>query len=246
MKSFQAELLLVQSQMNKDITFKSATLKELVNLPKSSLDETMVPAFFLAVTSIKGQKSNSLITLAVVFQYIFLANRIHRLVSDEAMTEHERQYPVLVGDFMFGQAFSKLCEDDLIIHSGDFTKLIEIMNEGVLMRWRLKNKNIPLKDYREILSKERGSLTALIGKLGSKVSGIEDASAKRIEEFGYNLGMAWAAWEESLGVPIVQEYLNKGKVALNDMPDYSSVKPLVEIYEFFNEQISPNAELASS
>ena len=246
LRSFQAELQLVESQMNIDVSFKSAGLKELIDLPNNDLDNNMCPAFFLAVTAMKSQRSNDFVTLASIFQFVFLANRIHRLVSDEGLTEHERQYPVLVGDFMLGQAFSKLCEGDLFIYSSDFIKLIEIMNEGVLLRWRLKNKPLTLKDYREILGKERASLTALIGKIAAKVSGIEDPHAQKIEDLGYFLGMAWAAWEESLGLPIVQEYLAKMKNIMNDLRDSYSVKPLLEIYEFFNNNLSPNAELASS
>ncbi len=246
LKSFQAELLLLEAQMSKDISFKSVTLEELIDLPKSSLDSNLNPALFFAVTALKGDKDSSLITLASIFQYVFLANQIHRLVTDDEITEHERQYPVLVGDFMLGQAFSKLCEGDLFNYSNDFIRLIEVMNEGVLMRWRLKNKNISLKDYREILGKERASLTALVGKIGAKVSEIEDPYAEMFEDLGYQLGMAWAAWEEPLGLPIVQEYLSKAKVIMNDLRDHYPIKPLHEVFEFFNDNISPNTELASS
>lgn len=246
LESFQAELLLLETQMNKDISFKYVTLEELIDLPKNSLDSKLCPALFFAVTALKSNKDNNLITLASIFQYVFLANQIHRLVTDEVITEHERQYPVLVGDFMLGQAFSKLCEGDLFMYSNDFIRLIEVMNEGVLIRWRLKNRNITLKDYREILGKERASLTALVGRIGAKASGIEEPYAKKLEEFGYLLGMAWAAWEEPLGVPIVQEYLNKAKVIMNDLRDQYPIKPLQEILEFFNENINPNSELASS
>ncbi|KUO66343.1 MAG: hypothetical protein APF84_18115 [Gracilibacter sp. BRH_c7a] len=247
LKSFQTELKLVETQMNKDISFKSVTLEELIDLPKTSLDNKLCPALFFAVTTLKSQKSNNnLINFATIFQYIFIANQIHRLVKDEPMTEHERQYPVLVGDFMLGQAFSKLCEGDLFNYSNDFIRIIEEMNEGVLMRWRLKNKNISSKDYREILGKERGSLTALVGRLGAKVSGIEGPNAKKLEDFGYLIGMAWAAWEEPLGMPIVREYLSKAKVIINELRDQYSTKPLQEVFEFFNDKIRINSELASS
>lgn len=246
LKSFQPELHLLETQMNKDINFKSVTLEELIDLPKNSLDSKLCPALFFAVTSLESQKSNNFIALASIFQYVFLANQIHRLVTDEAMTEHERQYPVLVGDFMLGQAFSKLCEGDLFNYSNDFIRVIEVMNEGVLMRWRLKNKNISLKDYREILSQERASLTALVGRIGAQVSGIEEPYAKKLEDFGYFLGMAWATWEEPLGVPIVQEYLGKTKATMNDLRNHYQIKPLQEVFDFFNDKISPNEKLASS
>lgn len=233
--------------MRKDISFRSLTLEELINLPDSSLDHKMCPALFFAVTAMRGQKNNiRSITLASIFQYVFMANRIHRLVSDEAADEHDRQYPVLVGDFMFGQAFSKLCEHDLFVYSSNFIRLIETMNEGVLMRWRLKNKNITLKEYRDILGKERAALTALIGKLGCEIAGIEETYSKKVEDFGYYLGMAWAAWDESLGIPIIQEYLNKAKSVISELRDIYPTRSLQEIFDFFNNSISPNVKIASS
>jgi hypothetical protein len=45
------------------------------------------------------------------------------------------------------------------------------MNEGILLRWRFKNKNISLKDYRSILGKESASLTALAARLSADISG---------------------------------------------------------------------------
>lgn len=246
LKSIQAELNMIEEMINKDITFKTARLDELVDLPLNGLEEKMCPAVFLAVNSLKGQSGYLTINLALIFQYVFLANRIHRLVTDEDVPEDVRQYSVLVGDFVFGQTFSRLCQEGIFKYTRDFIKAIETMNEGVLLRWRLKNKNIALKDYKLILGKERAYLTALAGRLGAQVSGIEESLVPKIEEFGYLLGMAWAAWEESLGVPLVQEYLMKVKTLISDLKDYLPVRPLQELYEFFIENTSPNAKLASN
>lgn len=246
LKSIQAELNTIEELINKDITFKTARLDELVDLPLNGLEEKMCPAVFLAVNSLKGQSESRIINLALIFQYVFLANRIHRLINDEDVSEDVRQYSVLVGDFVFGQTFSRLCEKDVFIYTRDFIKAIETMNEGVLLRWRFKNKSISLKDYKLILGKERAYLTALAGRLGAQVSGIQESLIPKIEEFGYLLGMAWAAWEESLGVPLVQEYLMKVKALIFELKDHLPVRPLQELYEFFIENTSPNAKLASN
>jgi hypothetical protein len=81
---------------------------------------------------------------AAVFQFVFLSHHIHGKVKDEDMAESARQYPVLVGDFMFGRTFLKLCERIFFLMR-DICKLIETINEGTLMRWRMKNKNFSMK-----------------------------------------------------------------------------------------------------
>lgn len=246
LNSFQSELIKVQNQMNREIAFKSTSLENLIDLHLNELDKQMCPAIFLAVNTLSGQSGISMTSLASTFQYIYLANKIHRMVTDDDdLAEHTRQYPVLVGDFMYGQSFLKMCQDDLFHLAHHFVKVMGIMNEGILLRWRLSNKTICLKDYRTILSKERGALTALAAKLGAQVSGVQEPYLKKYEEIGFCLGMAWAAWEEPLCTSLVQEYLSKVKNLISEVKDFHiQIKPIIELYEFFYEQISPNAKLA--
>lgn len=243
--SFQTELWVVEQQMSKEICFKSTSMEDLIDLQMNKLDRQLCPSIVLALSKIAGQTEKKHLNLASIFQYIFLAHYIHKLVTDEHMTEHARQYPVLIGDFMFGQTFLKLCNKDLFPYSGEFVKIIELMNEGVILRWKSKNKNIALKDYRMIIYKERASLTGLAGRLGAEIAGLEKPYNRKLEEFGYSIGMAWAAWEESIYTPLVQEYLSKAKNIISELRDYLPIKPLQEVYELFYQAISHNKALAN-
>lgn len=240
----QAELKIVEEQMKKEIRFKTSKMDDLIDLPLNKLEKHLYPAIVLAVCSIKGQINNKNIPLATIFQYIFLAHRIHKMVIDEDMEEHARQYPVLVGDFMFGQTLLKLCEEDMLCYIGDFVKAIETINEGILLRWRLKNKNLSLKDYRLILGKEKAALTALAGKLGGVLAGFEGACLKKLEEFGYSIGMAWAAWEEPQCSTLLNEYLARTKAIIVELKEYMPVRTIQELFQFFYQEISPNAVYA--
>jgi geranylgeranyl pyrophosphate synthase len=243
--SFQSELRAMEMLMKKEIQFKSAAIEELIDYKMNNLEAYLCPAVALAVGSLTGQSDNRMISLAATFQYVFLAHHIHKKVHDDLLTESERQFPVLVGDFMFGQTFLKLCNKELFPYAGQFVKLIETINEGIVMRWRLKNKNIPLKDYRVIVGKERGAITALAGKLGAEFSGLQAPDAKKMEEFGYYLGMAWAAWDESTHHSLVQEFLAKAKGIIVELREHIQVKPLQELYDFFYREICSDTVLAS-
>lgn len=231
--------------MNSEISFKKFRMEDLVDLQMNNLDHQLCPAIVLAVNSMTGKTEKKIINLASIFQYVFLAHYIHKLVSDEDLPEHARQYPVLVGDFMFGQTFLKICDIELFPYAGEFVKIIESVNEGVIMRWRLKNKNLSLKDYRTIIGKERAVLTALAGRLGAEVGGVQQQYHKKLEELGYCFGMAWAAWEESLYSSLVQEYLSKAKSIIAELRDHLNVKPLQELIEFFYQEISHTYVLAN-
>lgn len=241
---FKPELEAIHAQMNKEIHFKAARFDELVSLPMNNLDRNFCPALVLAVGKTVGKVDGKSRSLAAIFQYIFMADRIHRLIKDEDMPEHARQYPVLVGDFLFGQTFLKLCEEDLYPYTKYFIDLIETMNEGVLKRWRLKNKKISINDYRLILGKERASLTALAGRLAADLAGIEGSFLKKFEEYGYYLGMAWGFWDESLAFTLINEYLNKTKNLIMELKDFFQVEPLQVLYEYLLSCFGPEAKPA--
>jgi geranylgeranyl pyrophosphate synthase len=244
--SYQSELRAVEKQMSEEMLFKSSSLEDLIDLSMNNLDRYLCPAVVLVASRITGQIDSKIISMASVFQYVFLAHHIHKLVTDENMTERDRQYPVLVGDFMFGQTFLKICKADLFSYASEFVKIIEIINEGVLMRWRLKNKEMPLKDYKIIVGKERASLTALAGKLGGELAGLQEPYLKKIEHFGYSIGMTWAAWEEMIHTSLVREYLAEAKGAISELEEYFPVKPLEELYDFLFHEINSNAFLANN
>lgn len=242
--SFQSELRVMEEKMKDEIRFKSFQLEDLIDLQLNKLDLFLCPAVALAVSSMKGQSGERMINLASVFQYVFLANKIHNLVTDGDLTESERQYPVLVGDYMLGQIFLKICRDDFFSYAGQFVKVIETMNEGILLRWRFKNKNITLKDYRSILGKERASLTALAAGLSAEISGCKNPVIKKVEELGYCLGMAWAAWEEQVYTVLVQEYLAKAKATIAELREHCHIRPLQELFDFLYQEVSPKVALA--
>jgi all-trans-nonaprenyl-diphosphate synthase len=239
--SFQEEMRKVEELMTKEISFKSSKLDDLLDIRLSNLDQKLCPALVLAVGSMAQEKSSRIISLAAVVQYIYLAHHIHGLVTDEEMSDRGRQYPVLVGDFMFGQAFLKICEADLSDYASQFVKVIGTMNEGILLRWRLKNKNISAKQYRVIIGKERGALLALASKLGGELAGLKEPHLRKVEDFGFALAMAWAAWEDSLYYYMVTESLEKAKAIIAELSSNLPVGPLQELYDFFNSEVKLKA-----
>ncbi|WP_353852607.1 hypothetical protein [Dehalobacter restrictus] len=238
--SVESELKTVETEMNKEMQFNSSTLDDLLNLPMNNLDRYMSPALVLSVSCMTGKISKTILSLATVFQYVFLAHHIHKLITDEDMSEHSRQFPVLTGDFMFGQTLKKVCQEDIFPYAGQFVKLIKTINEGILMRWRYKNKRIPFQEYNMILGNERASLTALAVKLSAKLSGIPQTYIDKLENFGYCIGMAWAASEEPACASILQENLSKAEENLAQIRDYLPIKPLQELMEFLSAEIERN------
>lgn len=241
--SIEHGLKTVEYEMDKEIRFNLSRLEDLVDLPMTNLDKRFNPALVIAVSCMTGKINQGILTLAKVAQYLFLSHKIHALVTDEDMSEATRQYPVLTGDIMLGHTLKKVCEPEIFPYADQFVKLIKTINEGVLLRWRYKNKIIPQKEYTTILDKERASLTALVAKLSAKLSGVPQHHLEEIENFGYDLGMAWAASEEAACFSIFQYHLNQAEDALMAIRDYLPIKPLQEIIDYFKSEIANNDTL---
>ena len=105
---FLEKLNKVQMRLNQEIYFKPASFDELVQLDLDELDRTVNPALVLAVSQAfmkHGQKSEA---LAGIIQFIFMANKVHKLMKDDYdIPEELRQFPVLVGDLLYGKFFSR-------------------------------------------------------------------------------------------------------------------------------------------
>lgn len=236
--SLKAEFEELEREMAQEIRFKSAKMEDITDINLDVLDQQLCPGIVLAVSKLAGSVDKTQIKLASLLQYVFLAHHIHRRVTDEELPEHQRQYPVLVGDFMFGQTFLKICDKILFPYAGEFVKAIEAVNEGVVTRWRLKNRPLANKDLRQIIGLERASLTALAGKLGARLAGMKEPHNTQIEELGYAFGMIWGAWHEPDQEMLAQEYLDKAEGILAELKDTFAIKPLIEIVDYLRELTS--------
>ncbi len=237
-QSFQHDLETLHTQMKSEIHFKTARFEELVKLSLNHLELNLCPAVVFAVTRALAKDVPNMIPLASLFQYIFLSDKVHRLVTDGDIPEDQRQYPILVGDYLFGQAFKKLCEKDLFPHLKEFTKLIEDMNQGVIQRWSLKDKPMLLDDYKLILGKEKASILKLAAKMTAEINDTRENVRNKLERFGYNLGMAWAFNGEGLNSSIKNEYLDKADSDIKSLTGMCLIQPLNELYDYVKINIS--------
>ena len=104
--SFLEKLNIVQTHLREELNFKPASFEELVQLNMDELDQTVYPAIVLAVSRACGDHKRKPEALAIIIQFLFMANQVHRLMQDNSeIAEELRQFPVLVGDLLYGKFF---------------------------------------------------------------------------------------------------------------------------------------------
>lgn len=231
----------VQMHLHQEINLKPASMQEMVQSNTDELDRIINPAIVLAVSeAFKGQGKKSE-TLAEIIQYIFMANKIHKLMQDHSnIAEEHRQFPVLIGDLFYGKFFLVLCRGQLLSFLDPIAQVMITMSEGGISRWLARDKELSMTESLKIIEKESASLTALAARLSAELAGVSIPLQRKIEMFGWELGLAWGAWKERLDNTEVQSILQRANTILNVISSESQLqlRPLREMYLFMVKQLN--------
>ncbi|KLU66848.1 octaprenyl-diphosphate synthase [Desulfosporosinus acididurans] len=244
--SFVEKLNLVQARLRQEINFKPASFEELVHLDMNELDKTVCPAIVLAVSRSCGDQGEKSDALAEIIQFIYMANQVHKLMKDDSdLAEELRQFPVLVGDLLYGEFFLHLCQEKLLQFLAPLAQVIGTMSEGGISRWLSRDKKLSKDEWLKIIEKECASLTASAARLSAELAAVSLPLQQQIEAFGLQLGMAWGASKQHLEEPVIQSILQKANDILTEISTGTQLQlqPLRELYNFMVKQLSARRPL---
>lgn len=236
-ESFMRELDEIKAKLTHEIRFKAAEFKELIELSVDDLDENVCPLIVLAVNRSFGGSVRPAVSLATVVQYIFMADQVHHLMKDSPeLAEEKRQFPVLVGDFLYGKFFLSLCKGKLLQFLAPLAGVIATMNQGAISRWLEEKEKPSESEHLKILEMERASLTGQAARLSAELAGCSEKDQSWCEALGWELGMAWAAWRDQMEKQVVQQALYRAKRILMELPE-AEITPLYELYHYMERSL---------
>lgn len=239
--SFVEKLNMVQARLRAEMIFKPAAFEELIQLDMDELDQTVYPAIVLAVSGACGDCGQKSEALATTVQFIFIATRVHELMKDESdIAEELRQFPVLVGDLLYGKFFLELCREKLLTFLDPLARVIGTMSEGRISRWLYRDTNLNKDQWLQIIEMECASLTASAARLSAELAGVSLPLQRRFEEFGWEVGLAWGAWKERLENTVVRSILERANNILDEISSGSQLQlqPLREVYRYIANQLN--------
>lgn len=216
-ENFIREIEEIKSTLKREIRFKATELDELIDLEFSELENNACALIVLSINQAFGGLARPAIGLATIIQYIFIADKVHRLMEDNSdLEESKRQFPVLVGDYLYGKFFLGLCQEKLLHFLAPMAKVIEVMNEGAISRWLSNGEKNSESEQLYILEMERASLTALAARLGADLAGCSDEEQLQCEALGWQLGIAWAASQDHMETSVIDRALSQARNILNE------------------------------
>ncbi|MGI1658633.1 MAG: geranylgeranyl pyrophosphate synthase [Desulfitobacterium sp.] len=217
---FKEELEEISRTLRREIKLKAAEFDDLVELNFGELENNACSLIVLSISQAFGGRNRSAISLAIILQYIFMADQVHRLMTDDPdLEESKRQFPVLVGDFLYGKFFLNLCKEKMLHFLAPLAKIIESMNQGAINRWLAKDEDVDQAEFIKILEMERAALTGLAARLGAELAGCPVKVQNQCEVIGWNLGLAWAASQDHVEDKVINHALHEARNALLELPN---------------------------
>jgi geranylgeranyl pyrophosphate synthase len=244
LKPIEEELQAVSKLAEKHLLIKGIHIGKLAHLEFSYNEKAIRPALVILSSRIYGLFGDKAVALACVFYFIHMATRVHQSIpeKDSDYTKEDSdlrdgsQFPVLVGDYLYGKYFSLLYKSGMINFLGPLADIICQIHEGGIMESRITGKNPAPESFREVVRKETAELFAGCCVMGAGLAGASKKDQEIMRRFGMNFGMASGLLERGITVRYADEYLKEALTALQDVPERKEKAILEQLINALSEK----------
>ncbi|CEP67656.1 Terpenoid synthase [Moorella glycerini] len=186
-KLLQPELEIVRQRLLKETRMQGRTLPGLTWPVLNHLDQDFLPALVLLSAHTQGYFGPRALSLAAVFQFIFLASLIHNNVKHEVALE------TLVGDYFYTRFFDLLCRDGNLQFLAPLSQLICQIHLDAARQLEKAREGAVTARGNSFFEKlhTREYLAAAATYLGSQLGQAEPKVAQFWQEIGLLLGKLW-------------------------------------------------------
>ncbi|MCL6634272.1 MAG: polyprenyl synthetase family protein [Peptococcaceae bacterium] len=208
------------------------------HLEFSFVNKTIRPALVILSSRIYGCDPWKATVLASVFQFIYMASSVHQGISEndsdyirgDSDPRDGSQFPVLVGDYLYGKFFTFLCDAGIINLLHPLAEIICQIHEGGIIRKKIAGQSLSSQLYQEVVRKETAELFAGCCAMGARLTGAPEGDQKLLRRFGRNLGMAYGLLEEGAPPEYTASFLEaalENLLMLPDKPERTVLRQLV-------------------
>ncbi|WP_406676148.1 hypothetical protein [Moorella sp. ACPs] len=197
-KILQPELEMVRHCLLRETRLQGRRLPGVSWPVLNHLDQDFLPALVLLSAHTQGYSGSRALSLAAVFQFIFLASLIHNNVKEEVALE------TLAGDYLYTRFFDLLCRDGNLQFLAPLSQLIcQIHLDAARQHEKPSSpESLHMREY----------LAAAATYLGSQLGQAEPWLAQAWREIGLFLGKLWNGRPVTVKASQVIEKLAPGTV----------------------------------
>lgn len=227
LKPIEKELNIVNNTIEKEMFIRAAHMGTYAYLESTYYDRVIRPAMVILSSRIYGCNGERAQSLACVLQFIHLASIVHKSIPEKD-TDYVRedsdprdgsQFPVLVGDYLYGKFFSFLHSVGLINYLEPFADIICGIHEGGILSSKIKGRNPASEPYCEVVRMETAELFAACCAMGAGIAGAPEKDRDVMRRLGLNIGMASGMLDRGAAAKYPAAYLSEAMAALRYLPE---------------------------
>jgi octaprenyl-diphosphate synthase len=202
------DLKQVEQLIKKSVEQRDATINLITDYLITAGGKKLRPLFAILSAKLFEYEGNNHIKIATAVEFIHSATLLHDDVVDESklrrgkLTAHQKwgnKSSILVGDFLFSQAFVLMVDTKSIEVLEVLSLAAGIISEGEVMQLNvINNLELSKEKYIHIISSKTAELFAASCKAGAIIANQPNHIIQAMYEFGMNVGIAFQIIDDLL------------------------------------------------
>ena len=235
----QADLLRVDAAYHRALASESPHVQKLVEHAALFRGKQLRPALVLLAGRATGKEEESHVVVGAIVEMIHTATLLHDDVLDHATTRrnlpsvnalHGNEVPILLGDFIYAQAFAlanTLDDRTAAIHLAKTTR--RLCTGEIDQNCNRGRFDLTIAEYLRIIEDKTASLYAASARLGAWYAGASPEHVTALEEYGRLLGIAFQIIDDCLD--LAGDERSVGKSLGTDLSERKMTLPLLRLLE---------------
>jgi len=231
----------VDELIKQSLSSKEQSIDIIGNYIISAGGKRMRPLFAILSAKLFGYEATHHIKIAAAIELIHTATLFHDDVVDESKMRRGRatanekwgnKHAVLVGDFLFSQAFKLMVATDSLEVLDTLSRASSVIAEGEIKQLtNIRNVDITREEYVEIVKAKTAELFGAACKTGAIIAGQSPIIQEKMYEFGVNVGIAFQIIDDVLDYTAT----DSGKEIGKDFKEGNITLPVILAYKFVNK-----------
>jgi octaprenyl-diphosphate synthase len=241
---YQADLQKVEGYMAAALRSDVSLIPQVSQHLIGSGGKRFRPLLLMAAAALCGYEGERRHPLAAVIEFIHTATLLHDDVIDNADMRRGRAAAnhvwgnaasVLVGDFLYSEAFQLMAEYGNLEIIKVLARATNLMAEGeVFQLVKRGDPEISEKEYLAIIEKKTSHLISAACAVGALLAGAPEDKVAALGRFGLNLGFAFQIVDDALDYTAKEE--DFGKAIGKDLDEGKMTLPLIRTLSRCSEE----------
>ena len=218
---------------------KTHFLPDLLDYVFRTQGKRVRPAITLLASQFHPHDHDQPVTMATAVELLHMATLIHDDTVDNSPLRRGKatvsdvwgkDVAVLLGDYVFATSATFVCDTENVRVIRRFSETIMQLSSGELLEFfNTNNWRQSRDDYNNRIYRKTASLFHTAAESGAILSGAPEGTVQALEEYGYNIGMAFQIVDDILDVQGSTEEI--GKPVGNDLLQGVLTLPTIMLME---------------